>query len=75
MLSVLEIHYFTRLVEEGKVKNIIKCPFGSDDIIITKVDENTNPYFYCLNCQTSFSLGKRIEKIIKITIDKFKNQR
>ena len=71
MLSMQEVHYFTRLVEKEKVKNIITCPFDPTDIVITKSDEDDLPFFYCLSCKTSFKLNKDTEDIIRIIINKF----
>ena len=71
MLSVQEIHFYNNLVRDEKVKNIISCPFDKDDIIVTKIDEDDKPYFYCLTCKSTFKLTKDIEDVIYITINKF----
>jgi hypothetical protein len=71
MLSIQEIHYYNRLVESENVHNLIKCQFDSSDIVVTKVDEDDKPYFFCLGCDSVFKLSQETEKIIKITIDKF----
>lgn len=74
MLSMQEIHYYTKLAREGKVKDIIKCPFDSNDIVMVKADEDDKPILHCLGCKSTFKLSKNIEKTIQITIDKFFNQ-
>ena len=71
MLSVLEVHYYNKLLESEKVHNVIVCPFVKEDLVVTKVDEDDKPYFYCLSCRAVFKLSQEIENIIKLTIDKF----
>ena len=75
MLSIQEIHYYTKLVEKNKIKNLILCPFNKLDIVITKFDEDDMPYFYCLSCKSVFKLSKDVEDIIKIAIDKYLNSK
>jgi len=71
LLSVGEIHFYNKLVEENKVKNLIVCPFVKEDLVVTKIDEDDMPYFHCIGCGTVFKLSQDIERIIKLTIDKF----
>jgi hypothetical protein len=71
MLSVQEVHFYNNLVEKNEVKNLIVCPFVKEDIVVTKVDEDDKPYFFCIGCRTTFYLTKDIQEIIKLTIDKF----
>lgn len=71
LLSVGEVHYYNNLVESEKVHNVIFCPFDKLDIVITKVDEDDLPYFYCISCKTSFKLSNDAKTYIKLSIDKF----
>jgi len=61
----------------GKV-NPINCPFNEDSImdhiIISKVNELDEVYFNCITCKSRFTPGTNVIKIIKDTIDKYKNQ-
>ena len=75
MITIQEIHYYTKLVEDKNIKNLIVCPFDPSGIILTKLSDDDTFYFECLSCESTFKLGQRIEKIIKNTIDKYKNQR
>jgi len=71
MLSVQEIHFYNNLVDSNKVENLIVCPFVKDDIVVTKVDEDDKPYFYCIGCKTIFKLTSDIEHTISTIIKKF----
>lgn len=71
MLSVQEVHFYNNLVERNNVKNVIVCPFVKEDIVVTKVDEDDRPFFFCLSCRVTFLLTKDIQEVIKLTIDKF----
>lgn len=71
MLSVQEVHFYNNLVEKGKVANLIACPFVKDDIVVTKVDEDDKPYFYCIGCKTVFKITSDIEHTISTIIKKF----
>ena len=73
MLSVGEVHFYNNLVESEKVHNVIFCPFDKTDIVITKVDEDDMPYFYCIGCKISFKLSSDAKEYIRLCIDKFKD--
>jgi uncharacterized protein YbaR (Trm112 family) len=71
MISIQEIHFYNNLVNNNKVKNLIVCPISSSDIVVTRVDEDDRPYFYCISCKTVFRLTDEVKKIITLTIKKF----
>lgn len=76
MLSIQEVHYFTRLADK-KLVDPIKCPTARYDethFIISKVDDDLRVFFRCVDCSSDFRLGLRSEINIKNTIDKFLNQ-
>jgi hypothetical protein len=76
MLTIQEVHFYTKLASEGKA-NPINCPFNEDimnHIIILKVKQSDEVYFDCKTCDSTFSPGTNAERIIKNTIDKYKNQ-
>jgi hypothetical protein len=70
VLSAKEISFYNQMCDSGLAQKI-ECPFNEDDIIITKIDEKDNPYFYCISCNTKFDIGKNTEEKIKKSIDKF----
>jgi len=74
VLTVQEVNFYNSLVERDLVAKI-NCPFDTDDIVVTRVNPQDEVYFKCISCQTTFYPGIKVEKIIKETIDKFKNQR
>jgi hypothetical protein len=69
MLSVQEVTFYNDLVEKN-VAGKINCPFDTNDIVVTKVNDQGEVYFKCLGCDTIFYPGTKVEKIIKNTIDK-----
>ena len=73
MLSAQEVNYYNDLVDNGLAYRI-NCPFGEDDIIVTRVNSQDEVYFECLSCKSVFHPGIKVIKIIKDTIDKYKNQ-
>jgi hypothetical protein len=77
MLTIQEVHFYTLLSDMGKV-NPINCPFNEDGVmnhlIISKVNESDEVYFNCVTCESTFTPGTNAQKIIKDTIDKYKNQ-
>jgi hypothetical protein len=75
MLSVQEVNYFTKLVQEGKTSPV-ECPFDidkSNHIVYSKVDKDFNVFFKCLTCEISFKPGLNAEELIKKAIDKYKD--
>jgi len=72
LLSAKEVHFYNDLSNQGLVKKIT-CPFGEDDVIVTKVNESDEVYFECITCDSSFSPGINIIQNIKLSIDKFKS--
>ena len=73
MITVQEINTYNNLAKKGFVQKIT-CPFDESDLIITKVDSDLNPFFYCLGCNSSFSPGNNTESKIKRALDKFKDK-
>ena len=62
-VSIQEVNYYNKLVDDGKA-TAIQCRFDPDDIVISKVDSSDKVFFYCLGCQASFYPGiNLIEKI------------
>lgn len=74
MLSVQEVTFYNDLVERN-VAGKINCPFDTNDVVVTKVNDENEVYFKCLGCDTIFYPGLKIEKIIKDTIDKYNPNR
>jgi hypothetical protein len=72
-LSAKEVHFYNNLSDQGLVKKIT-CPFGEDDIIVTKEKDSGEVYFECITCNSSFDPGINIIQNIKTTIDKFKSK-
>jgi hypothetical protein len=73
MFSIKEVNYFTKLVQEGKADQL-RCPFDKDfdkHIVMSKVDDDDNVLFKCLNCQVNIELGLETNQYIKKSIDKF----
>jgi hypothetical protein len=65
-LTVQEVHTYNNLVNEGKAE-VLSLPAVSDDaILVTKVDENDEVYFYDLVENINIYPGKK-------TIEKIKN--
>lgn len=76
MLSVQEVNYHTKLVKEGKASPV-ECPFDikrQNHIVISKVNEDFEVFFRCLDCECNFYLGYNQEKLIQDAIDKSLNQ-
>jgi hypothetical protein len=73
MISIQEVNFYNSLAERNLVGKI-NCPFGADDIVVTKVNDQDEVYFKCLTCDTIFHPGVKVINIIKDTIDKYKNQ-
>jgi hypothetical protein len=69
-LSVQEINFYNSLCDLG-IAQKIECVFDTNDIIITKIDENNNPYFYCITCNTKYDIGTNTIEKIKKTIDNY----
>jgi hypothetical protein len=72
LLSAKEVHFYNDLSNQGLVKKIT-CPFGENDVIVTKVNELDEVYFECITCDSSFNPGINIIQNIKLSIDKFKS--
>jgi hypothetical protein len=70
MLSVQEVTFYNNLVEKGNAGKI-NCPFDTNDVVVTKVNDKDEVYFKCLGCDTIFYPGLKIEQIIKNTINTF----
>jgi hypothetical protein len=67
-LTVQEVHTYNNLVNEGKAE-VLSLPAVSDDaILITKVDENDEVYFYDLVENINVYPGKATIKKIKNTL-------
>lgn len=76
MLDIKEIHYYTSLVDKGLAPKI-NCPFEENNnshFVVCKVDEDTNPFFKCLDCKSEFSLGLNSEEKIRNILDNYINQ-
>ena len=71
MISIQEVHFYNNLVDVNKLDNLIVCPFVKDDIVVSRVDEDDKPYFYCISCKTTFKLTSDIEYTINTIIKKF----
>lgn len=62
-LRIQEVHYYNDLVNKGFAEKI-SCPMDETDIVISKLDEKNEVFFYCISCKTSFYPGiNLIEKI------------
>jgi hypothetical protein len=75
MLSIQEVNYFTKLVKEGKVQPV-ECPFDiakGNHLVYSKVDEDFNVVFRCVDCEIIFKAGLNTEELIKSAIDKYKH--
>jgi hypothetical protein len=70
LLTTQEINTYNKLSEKGFVQKIT-CPFDTSDIIVTRVDSSGTPFFYCLTCSSSFSVGLNTEGKIKKGIKDF----
>lgn len=71
MISIQEVHFYNNLVDVNKLDNLIVCPFVKDDIVVSRVDEDDKPYFYCISCKTTFKLTNDTEHTINNIIKKF----
>jgi hypothetical protein len=71
MISIQEVHFYNNLVDVNKLNSLIVCPFVKDDIVVSRVDEDDKPYFYCISCRTTFKLTSDIEHTINTIIKKF----
>jgi hypothetical protein len=65
-LTVKEVHTYNDLVKEGKADPLSLPALSEDAIVITKVDENDEVYFYDLVENINIYPGKK-------TIEKIKN--
>ncbi len=74
MLTVKEINTYINLSKRGFVQKIT-CPFDSSDAIVTKVNDDLEPFFYCLNCNSTFIPGGNTENRIRESINKIKSLR
>jgi len=75
MLSIQEVNYFTKLVKEKKASPI-ECPFDiakANHLVYSKVDEDFNVFFRCVDCGVNFKAGLNTEELIKNAIDKYIN--
>ncbi len=67
-LTVQEVHTYNNLVNEGKAE-VLSLPAVSDDaILVTKVDENDEVYFYDLVENINIYPGKKTIQKIKNTL-------
>lgn len=69
-LSIQEINFYNQLSDKGLTEKV-ECVFDSRDIMTTRVDEDNNPYFYCISCNTKYDIGKNTQEKIKKTIDNY----
>jgi hypothetical protein len=75
MLSIQQVNYHTQLVKKGKALPI-ECPFDikrENHLVYSKINENFDVFFRCVDCESNFTLGYNSEKLILNTIDKYKN--
>jgi hypothetical protein len=64
-LTVKEVHTYNNLVKEGRVEALSLPGVSDDAIVITKVDENDEVYFYDLLENVTIYPGKNTIKKIK----------
>jgi hypothetical protein len=70
-LTIQEIHYYNKLVTKNKIENYILCPFNPKDIVVLKVNEDYEPLFECISCDSIFKLNDYAKINIKSIIDKY----
>ena len=73
MISIQEVNFYNSLANR-QLAGKINCPFGNDDIVVTRVNPQDEVYFECITCDSTFYPGIKVINIIKETIDKYKNQ-
>jgi hypothetical protein len=64
-LTVKEVHTYNNLVKEGRAEALSLPGVSDDAIVITKVDENDEVYFYDLLENVTIYPGKNTIKKIK----------
>jgi hypothetical protein len=67
-LTVKEVHTYNDLVKEGKADPLSLPALSDGAIVITKVDENDEVYFYDLVENINIYPGKNTIKKIKNTL-------
>lgn len=69
-LTIKEVNTYINLVSENKAEKIT-CPLNETDIVIAKIDENDNVFFYCMTCKTTFYPGVNLIQKIRAYIDAY----